>query len=92
MAPTTEIREKQKAADMKNGERKRDRTQLGYTFIREYKKHIENYDFDALASYLDDIGANRIVFFCVEQYPSACHRSIVAEELHKRFNFDVIHL
>ena len=92
LAPTTEIREKQKAVDLANGERKRDRTQLGHTFIREYKKHIENYDFDTLISHLDDIGANRVVFFCVEQYASACHRSIVAEELHKRFNFDVIHL
>lgn len=92
LAPTSEIREKQKAIDMMNGERKRDRTQLGLTFVREYKKHIENYDFDALVSYLDDIGANRVVFFCVEQYASACHRSIVAEELYKRFNFDVIHL
>lgn len=92
LAPTSEIREKQKAVDLMNGERKRDRTQLGQTFIREYRRHIENYDFDALVSYLDDIGANHVVFFCVEQYASACHRSIVTEELHKRFNFDVIHL
>lgn len=92
LAPTSEIREKQKAVDLMNGERKRDRTQLGQTFIREYRRHIENYDFDALVSYLDDIGANHVVFFCVEQYASACHRSIVAEKLHKRFNFDVIHL
>lgn len=92
LAPTTEIREKQKAVDLANGERKRDRTQLGHTFITEYKKHIENYDFDALVSHLDDIGANRVVFFCVEQYASACHRSIVAEELCNRYNYEVTHL
>lgn len=92
LAPTSEIRKRQKAVDLMNGERKRDRTQLGQTFIREYRRHIENYDFDALVSYLDDIGANHVVFFCVEQYASACHRSIVAEELQKRFNFDVMHL
>lgn len=92
LAPTTEIREKQKSVDLANGERKRDRTQLGHTFIREYKKHIENYDFDALVSYLNEIGANHVVFFCVEQYASACHRSIVAEELHQRYNYEVIHL
>ena len=92
LAPTSEIREKQKAVDLMNGERKRDRTQLGHTFVREYKKHIENYDFDALVSNFDDIGANRVVFFCVEQYASACPRSIVAEEMHKRYNYEVIHL
>ena len=92
LAPTTEIREKQKAVDAMKGERKRDRTHLGYTFVREYKKHIENYDFDALVSYLDNIGANRVVFFCIEQYASACHRSIIAEELHNRYNYEVTHL
>ena len=92
LAPTSEIREKQKAEDLANGERKRDRTQLGSTFIREYKKHIEDYNFDALVSYLDEIGASQVVFFCVEQYASACHRSIVAEELKQRYNFEIEHL
>lgn len=92
LAPTSEIREKQKQLDLMNGERKRDRTQLGSTFISEYKKHIGHYDFDALVSYLDNIGADNVVFFCVEQYATACHRSIVAEELHQRYHYEVIHL
>lgn len=92
LAPTSGIREKQKQVDLMNGEHKRDRTQLGSTFISEYKKHIEHYAFDALVSYLDDIGANNVVFFCVEQYATACHRSIVAEELHQRYRYEVIHL
>lgn len=92
LAPTSEIREKQKQADIINGERKRDRTKLGNTFIQEYKKHIQNYDFDALITHLDTIGADKVVFFCVEEFASACHRSIVAQELHNRYNFEVIHL
>ena len=92
LAPTSEIREKQKKVDAMNGERKRDRTKLGETFIQEYKKHIEGYNFDALVEKLEEIGANRVAFFCVEQYPSACHRSIVAEEIHNRYNYEVIHL
>lgn len=92
LAPTSEIREKQKQEDLMNGESKRDRTHLGSTFISEYKKHIEQYDFDALVSHLDSIDANNVVFFCVEQYPTACHRSIVTEELHKRYHYEIIHL
>lgn len=92
LAPTSEIREKQKQVDFMNGVHKRDRKQLGSTFISEYKKHIEQYDFDGLVSYLDDIGANNVVFFCVEQYPTACHRSIVADELHNHYHYEVIHL
>lgn len=92
LAPTSEIREKQKLADIIKGEHKKDRTRLGITFIQEYQKHIKNYNFDTLISSLNNIGADRVVFFCVEEYASACHRSIVAEELHRKYNFEVIHL
>jgi CBS-domain-containing membrane protein len=41
---------------------------------------------------LKDMGANKVVFFCVEESPYACHRSIVAEKLHKLFGYPVNHL
>lgn len=92
LSPTKEIREKQKEADKRNGIQKKDRAKLGDVFINGYKKHIADYDFDALVEKLNDMGAEKVVFFCVETSAYACHRSIVAEKLNKLYNFPVIHL
>ncbi|MDR3286232.1 MAG: DUF488 domain-containing protein [Prevotellaceae bacterium] len=93
LAPTTEIREKQKSEDLIKGEHKKDRNKLGEVFACEYKKQIvEKFDFDAFIDKLDAIGANKVVLFCVERKADACHRSVVAEELHKRYKYDIIHL
>ena len=93
LAPTTEIREMQQEDDLKHGEKKRDRNQLGNVFSLAYKnKIIQNFDFENFVGKLDEIGANRIVLFCVETKPEACHRSIVANELSKRYNFEIVHL
>jgi uncharacterized protein (DUF488 family) len=93
LAPTTEIREKQWAEDEKNKEQKKMRTQLSDMFALEYKKQIiDKFDFDAFVEKLDDAGANRIVLFCVESNAEACHRSIVAEELRKRYKYEIINL
>lgn len=93
LAPTKEIREKQKAEDIKLGEHKRDRNKLGQVFSDEYKKNIIcKFDFNAFVKQLQNIGAKNVVFLCVEEKASACHRSIVAEEMKKRYNYEVIHL
>jgi uncharacterized protein (DUF488 family) len=93
LAPTTEIREMQQEDDLKHREKKRDRNQLGSVFSLAYKNKImQKFDFDNFAEKLDEIGANRVILFCVETKPEACHRSIVANELSKRYNFEIIHL
>ncbi len=93
LAPTTEIREKQKAEDIKLGEHKRDRNNLGQVFSDEYKKNIIcKFDFDSFVEQLENTGAKNVVFLCVEEKANACHRSIVAEELKKRYTYEVIHL
>lgn len=92
LAPTKEIRDKQKEADKLNGIQKKDRTRLGDVFVNGYKKHIEGYDFQALIKKLNAMGAKRVVFFCVEESPYACHRSIVANKLHKLFGYPITHL
>ena len=92
LAPTSEIREKQKAEDFKLGVQKKSREVLGSVFTREYKNKINSFDFDEFYDQLDRMGASRIVFFCVEEKASACHRSIVAEEMKDRFKLEVIHL
>lgn len=93
LAPTTEIREKQKIEDAKLGEHKRDRNKLGKVFSDEYKKNIiSKFDFDSFVEQLENIGAENVVFLCVEEKASACHRSIVAEEMKKRYNYEITHL
>ena len=93
LAPTTEIREKQKSEDLLKGEHKRDRNKLGVIFAAEFKKQIiKKFDFDSFVEKLDEIGANRIVLFCVEAKAEACHRSIIADELHKRYKYEIVNL
>lgn len=93
LAPTNEIRQKQKDADKVNGETKKQRTQLGSVFKEEYIKQVLNqYNMDALAKELKDSGCNNIVLFCVEEHAQACHRSLVAEKLALILNAEVINL
>jgi uncharacterized protein (DUF488 family) len=91
LAPTTEIRELQKEIDAEKGELKSERQELGKVFVIEYKnKILGNFDFDKFFENLDNIGANRIALFCVEEHPEACHRSIVANKLAD--NYKITHL
>lgn len=93
LAPTNEIRQMQKDADKANGESKKQRTTLGPVFKSEYLKQIlEPFDIDKLANELTDSGAKNIVFFCVEEHASACHRSLVAQKLATTLNCEIINL
>jgi uncharacterized protein (DUF488 family) len=92
LAPTKEIRELQKEADAKEGEVKRNRNSLGKVFTIAYKnKILEQFDLDNLIEKLKNRHAEKIVLFCVEEKPEACHRSIVANKL-KSLGYDIIHL
>ncbi|MGN8226729.1 DUF488 domain-containing protein [Gracilimonas sp. BCB1] len=92
LAPTKEIRNLQKEADRKTGEKKRSRDRLGVVFIDAYQsKILEEYDFQALLSELENTGANRVALFCVEEKPEACHRSLVANRLYK-MGYEITHL
>jgi uncharacterized protein (DUF488 family) len=92
LAPTTDIRDLQKEADSQQGELKRDRNKLGKVFTIAYKDRIlSNFDFDSFIDKLDEIGANRVVLFCVEEKPEACHRSIVTNKLEK-LGYKITHL
>src|SRR5690554_6618157 len=85
LAPTSEIRKLQKEADVQQGELKRDRNKLGKIFTIAYKDRIlSNFDFDTFIDKLDEVGANRVVLFCVEEKPEACHRSIVTRSEERR--------
>lgn len=93
LAPTTEIRDLQKEIDNKKGELKRDREELGKIFVIEYKNRIlKKFNFELFFEKLDEIGAKKVVFFCVEEHPKACHRSIVVEKIQEKFNHPIKHL
>ncbi len=93
LAPTTEIRELQKEIDENQGVLKRERQELGKIFIIEYKNRIlKNFNFEKFIEILDQIGANKIALFCVEEHHEACHRSIVAEKLMNNFKYKITNL
>ncbi len=93
LAPTSEIRGLQKEIDLEKGELKRERHELGKVFVIEYKnKILKNFDFETFIEKLEQVGANRVVFFCVEEFPEACHRSIVTDRLTDKYNYKVTHL
>jgi len=93
LAPTTEIRDLQKEIDLEKGELKRERQELGRVFVIEYKNRIlKNFDFETFLEKLDQVGANKIALFCVEEHPEACHRSIVAERLANNYQYKITHL
>ena len=93
LAPTNEIRELQKEVDLAKGELKRERQGLSKVFIIEYKnKILKEFGFETFIEKLEQIGANKVVFFCVEEIPSACHRSIVSDKLAEKYNYRITHL
>lgn len=90
LAPTKEIRYKQKEEDKQKNILKRDRHILGDTFVNEYNNCIlNNYDFSNLLSFIEKNDYHNIVFFCVEKEFNACHRSLIANELKSKYNFHI---
>lgn len=93
LAPTNEIRKKQKDADVINGETKKQRLTLGSVFKDEYNRQIlDHFDMNELAKQLQEGGAKNVVFFCVEEHAAACHRSLVAKKLSEILNAEIINL
>lgn len=93
LAPTNDIRQKQKAEDKLHNIDKKSRTELGLVFKSEYIKQVlDSFDIDGLLHKLEESGAHNIVLFCVEQHPKACHRSLVAARLSNTYNLPIKHL
>ena len=90
LAPSSEIRNKQKEEDKKKNILKRERDKLSNVFISEYNNCIlKKYDFSNLLSYIKENNYQNIIFFCVEKEFFACHRSLIANELKNRYNYDI---
>lgn len=85
LAPTSSVRDAQKADDIAAGTAKRDRSHLSSAFVNEYRaKILESFDPRQLYDELKD--AEAFALFCVEGPPTACHRSLAAEYLIQAFH------
>ncbi|MCW5921448.1 MAG: DUF488 domain-containing protein [Saprospiraceae bacterium] len=92
LAPPIEIRRQQQLADKQNNQKKRTRTELGSLFVKSYNDLcLSNFDSKAFVQTLTP-KAHRIVLFCVEQSPLACHRHLVALKLKNELDLKVIDL
>ena len=93
LAPTSEIRQKQKDADKLNNETKKQRTSLGKVFVEEYNSQIlSHFDMKNFVTTLEKSGVKNVVFFCVEEHANACHRSLVAKEISILYGIKIINL
>lgn len=91
LAPTTELRHLQYAADDVAGVGKRSRTTLDPGYVAGYTEQIlDPFDLPTLLASLPD-GVTPVLL-CVETEPSACHRSLVAGRLAAEYGRDAVHL
>ncbi len=92
LAPSEATRTAQHDADARAGIGKRTRTELGPAFIESYaKERLSNFDSSRfLAEFAP--GATTLVFFCVEQHPQACHRSLVADRIAEQLGLTAEHI
>ena len=86
LSPDDELRSKQKEVDKTAGIAKRERGQLARSFIEGFEQRYLK-DFNA-ERFLSEFLAQKtsICFLCVEENPSACHRSLVAEAIQKQLS------
>ncbi len=90
LAPTTELRHLQYAADDRLGVGKRSRELLDPAYRERYVREIlDRADLDALVAELPAGAASALL--CVEADPEACHRSLIAQRLAERYDLPVSH-
>lgn len=90
-APTKAIREMQWAEDKETHLTKKSRLALGNAFCCGYEQLIlkkENLD-ELLDAFKN---SRRVVLFCLESHPEACHRSLLANRLSQKYGIKVVHL
>ncbi|WP_392423631.1 DUF488 family protein [Barrientosiimonas humi] len=91
LAPTTELRHLQYAADDRLGVGKRSRAELDPEYVSRYTAEI--LDTADLAPIVDALRVNDLTaLLCVERDPEACHRSLIAERLRAAYGIQTSHL
>jgi len=91
LAPTTELRHLQYAADDRLGVGKRSRELLDPEYRERYVREIlDRAELDALVAELPADATSALL--CVEADPEACHRSLIAERLAERYDLPLAHI
>jgi uncharacterized protein (DUF488 family) len=91
LAPTTEMRELQYAADALTGAGKRTRHVLAPQYVSAYTSEV--LDHADLTALIDELPVHgRAALLCVEAAAAACHRSLIAQRLAERHGFEIEHL
>jgi uncharacterized protein (DUF488 family) len=91
LAPTTELRHLQYAADAREGVGKRSRERLAPDYVERYTHEIlDHVDLGAIVASLPADRATAL--FCVECDAEACHRSLVAMRMARDYGVDVVDL
>jgi uncharacterized protein (DUF488 family) len=90
LAPTTEMRQLQYREDERRGEGKRSRTELAPGYVSRYTEDVlDQVDLEPIVNW---VGPKRAALLCVERDPEACHRSLIAARLERKFGSAVRHL
>jgi uncharacterized protein (DUF488 family) len=91
LAPTTELRHLQYAADAREGVGKRSRVTLAPEYVSRYTGEILNLvDTDRLVEEIPDDAVTALL--CVERDAEACHRSLIAARLADEHDVRVVNL
>ena len=91
LAPTTELRRLQYAADDGNRVGKRSRAVLDPEYTERYVHEVlDAADLDALVAEMPADAATALL--CVEARSEACHRSLIAERVGQRYGLTVGHV
>ncbi len=92
LAPGEEVRNRQKEDDKAQKVKKRTRLTLSQSFIQAYERdHLSDFDASAFVAGLGP-EARKVVLFCVEREPEACHRSLLAKRLTCDLGIEVEHI
>jgi uncharacterized protein (DUF488 family) len=94
LAPTKEIRDLQRRADKASKIPVRERKELSPEFKTAYSSRIiSNFNFKLFIEKFKKINSKKVLLFCVEKLPNACHRSLVTDKLKELYPaIQVIHL
>ena len=90
LAPSTDIRSLQKVEDTAKGVLKRERTELSQAFVEAYQNEVLTTFEEELEEFVDSLqDVESMAFFCVEESPEACHRSLIAARVAEYFGVAV---
>ena len=94
LAPTTEIIKLQDKFDKEHKIQRRKREELTDVFKAAYKnKILSKFNLEAFIKRLEKLGTKKMVLFCVEKSPNACHRSLVTNKIKELYpNMKVFNL